>query len=135
MSQAQELGRYAEDLAAEYILSLGWRIIARNARNKYGELDIIALDNSDKDKHNSELVIIEVRARTLGKIQSPADSIGYRKLHSLINSSRLFIEDNLNWPGFWRIDLVGITITEKNHPDNWTLEHIRDITSGMNFLS
>ncbi len=132
MTQAQELGRHAEDLAAEYILSLGWRIIARNTRNKYGELDIIALDNSDKD--NSELVIIEVRARTIGKIQSPADSIGSRKLHSLINSSRLFIEDNLNWPGFWRIDLVGITITEKNHPDNWTLEHIRDITSGMNFL-
>ena len=132
MTQAQELGRHAEDLAAEYILSLGWRIIARNTRNKYGELDIIALDNSDKD--NSELVIIEVRARTIGKIQSPADSIGSRKLHSLINSSRLFIEDNLNWPGFWRIDLIGITITEKNHPDNWTLEHIRDITSGMNFL-
>lgn len=129
MTQAQELGRFAEDKAAEYILSIGWRIIARNIRNKYGELDIIALD-----KGKNELVIIEVRARTIGKIQSPADSIGYRKLRSLINSSRLYIEDSLNWLGFWRIDLVGITIQEKNHPDNWTLEHIRDITSGMNFL-
>ena len=129
MTQAQELGRFAEDKAAEYILSIGWRIIARNIRNKYGELDIIALD-----KGKNELVIIEVRARTIGKIQSPADSIGTRKLHSLINSSRLYIEDSLNWLGFWRIDLVGITIQEKNHPDNWTLEHIRDITSGMNLL-
>lgn len=129
MTQAQELGRFAEDKAAEYILSLGWRIIARNIRNKYGELDIIALD-----KGKNELVIIEVRARTIGKIQSPADSIGYRKLRSLINSSRLYIEDSLNWLGFWRIDLIGITIQEKNHPDNWTLEHIRDITSGMNLL-
>ncbi|MBQ7561655.1 MAG: YraN family protein [Synergistaceae bacterium] len=129
MTQAQELGRFAEDKAAEYILSIGWRIIARNIRNKYGELDIIALD-----KGKNELVIIEVRARTIGKIQSPADSIGYRKLRSLINSSRLYIEDSLNWLGFWRIDLIGITIQEKNHPDNWTLEHIRDITSGMNLL-
>lgn len=129
MTQAQELGRFAEDKAAKYILSIGWRIIARNIRNKYGELDIIALD-----KGKNELVIIEVRARTIGKIQSPADSIGYRKLRSLINSSRLYIEDSLNWLGFWRIDLVGITIQEKNHPDNWTLEHIRDITSGMNLL-
>lgn len=129
MTQAQELGRFAEDKAAEYILSIGWRIIARNIRNKYGELDIIALD-----KGKNELVIIEVRARTIGKIQSPADSIGYRKLRSLINASSLYIEDSLNWLGFWRIDLVGITIQEKNHPDNWTLEHIRDITSGMNLL-
>ena len=129
MTQAQELGRLAEDKAAKYILSIGWQIIARNIRNKYGELDIIALD-----KGKNELVIIEVRARTIGKIQSPVDSIGSRKLHSLINSSRLYIEDSLNWPGFWRIDLIGITIQEKNHPDNWTLEHIRDITSGMNLL-
>ena len=130
MTQAQELGRYAEDKAAEYILSLGWRVIARNIRNKYGDLDIIAIDND-----NNEIVIIEVRARTIGKIQSPLDSIGSRKLNALIKSAREFIEEELNWDGFWRIDFIGITITHKNEPDNWTLEHISDITAGMNIIS
>ena len=123
MTQAQELGRFAEDRAAEYVLSLGWKILARNVRNQYGELDITAIDDS-------ELVIVEVRARTLGQIQSPLDSIGSRKLRTLVRSSMEFVND-VEWTGFWRIDVIGITITG----DTWELEHVRDITAGMNISS
>ena len=122
-TQAQELGRKAEDLAAEYVLSLGWNIIARNVRNEYGELDIIAMDPCE-----SELVIVEVRARTIGKMQGPVDSVGRRKLRALVNASTCYVE-SLEWSGFWRIDLIGITVNSKKAPEDWELEHIRDITS------
>ena len=128
MTKAQELGLFAEDRAADYVLSIGWKILARNVRNKYGELDIIAIDDSN------ELVVIEVRCRTLGKIQSPLDSIGPRKLNILVKSSRELV-DELEWDGFWRIDLIGITLNEKQDLEDWKLTHIKDITSGMNFLS
>ena len=124
MTEAQELGRFAEDRAAEYIVSLGWKILARNVRNDYGELDIIAADGH-------ELVIAEVRARTVGKIQSPADSIGSRKLRTLTRSGLEFMND-IDWDGFWRIDVIGITFHDKNDINNWELEHIKDITAGMN---
>ena len=124
MTEAQELGRFAEDRAAEYIVSLGWKILARNVRNDYGELDIIAADGH-------ELVITEVRARTVGKIQSPADSIGSRKLRTLTRSGLEFVND-IEWDGFWRIDVIGITFHDKNNINNWELEHIKDITAGMN---
>ena len=128
MTKAQELGLFAEDRAADYVLSIGWKILARNVRNKYGELDIIAIDDSN------ELVVIEVRCRTLGKIQSPLDSIGPRKLNILVKSSRELV-DELEWDGFWRIDLIGITLNEKQDLEDWKLTHIKDITSGMDFLS
>ena len=128
MTKAQELGQFAEDKAADYVISIGWKVIARNVKinldNVRGEIDIAAIDDK------GELVIVEVRCRTLGKIQSPLDSIGARKLRSLIKSSMVFI-DNLGWENFWRIDIIGITLNN----DDWTLEHVRDITAGMNLLS
>ncbi len=131
MTEAQELGKFAEDVAAEYILSSGWKILARNVKNQHGELDIIAIDLKSQPQ---ELVIIEVRCRTIGKVQSPFDSIGPKKLNSLIKSSRKFV-DEIEWEKFWRIDIIGITMKEQNNYSNWELEHIRDITSGMNVLS
>lgn len=131
MTLAQELGRFAEDIAADYLLSLNWLILGRNLRNEYGELDIAALDRVSRP---DELVIVEVRGRTIGMIQSPFDSIGPKKLRTLINSAREFVNSS-DWSGFWRIDVIGVTLRDKDDRSNWQLEHIRDITGGMNVLS
>jgi putative endonuclease len=48
-------GRIAEARAAEHLALLGYEILARNARTKYGELDLVALDRR-------ALVFIEVKA-------------------------------------------------------------------------
>ena len=85
MNTAHKLGLFAEDAAAEYLVSIGWRVIARNVRNQYGELDIIALDAKTQPQ---ELVIVEVRCRTLGKIQTPIETIGFRKLRTLLRASQ-----------------------------------------------
>ena len=128
MNLAHELGQLAENLAAEYLVSLGFRVLARNIRNKYGELDIAAYDTNT---YPEELVVVEVRCRTLGKMQSPLESIGRRKINTLIRSSQQFVDD-MNWGGFWRIDFVGITANNKKAPDDWELVYVKDITSGMN---
>ena len=127
MTKAQELGKFAEDKAADYVLSLGWKVLARNVRNQYGEIDIASVDDKD-------LVIIEVRCRTLGKVQSPLDSIGPKKLNSLVKASREFI-NSIDWPNFWRIDVIGITINNKSELQDWELEHFKNITEGMNIMS
>ena len=113
------------------MLSIGWKIIARNVKNFYGELDIVSIDTKINPQ---ELVIVEVRSRTIGKIQSPLDSIGSRKLNSLVKSSREFINE-IEWENFWRIDVIGITMKNKNDLKDWELTHIKDITSGLNILS
>ena len=123
MNESHLLGRRAEDIAAEYLLSLGWKILERNAKNRYGELDITALDGR-------ELVIVEVRCRTIGEVQSALDSIGSMKLRTLLRSSMFYV-DGLGWEGFWRIDAIGITVKGKHLSDGWELEHVKDITVGM----
>ena len=125
MNTAHKLGLFAENTAAEYLVSIGWKVIARNVTNKYGELDIVALDAKTQP---IELVIAEVRCRTLGKIQTPLESIDSRKLRTLLRASQEYVDD-LNWSGFWRIDVIGITLQNKNTLENWELEHVKNITS------
>jgi putative endonuclease len=50
------LGRLGEQLAAAHLERLGFAIVARNARTRYGEIDLIAFDGE-------ALVFVEVKAR------------------------------------------------------------------------
>ena len=119
-----ELGRRAENLAVEYVTGLGWRLLSRNFTCSLGELDIVA-----EDKQANELVVVEVRYRTCGDTQSPEDSIGPKKLRTLVNTGRVFV-DNAGWTGPWRIDLVGVTASARDPEEFLKLTHIRDITGG-----
>jgi putative endonuclease len=52
-------GRLAEARAAEHLGSLGYRILERNPRTRYGELDLVCLDRR-------ALVFVEVKAARAG---------------------------------------------------------------------
>jgi putative endonuclease len=54
-AQRQRIGRAAEDLVAARLDAACWQIVERNARTRYGELDIVALDGAT-------LVFVEVKA-------------------------------------------------------------------------
>jgi putative endonuclease len=45
MSARADLGRAGEQLAAQHLERLGFRIVARNHRTRFGELDLIAADD------------------------------------------------------------------------------------------
>ena len=57
-------GRLAEARAAEHLASLGYGILERNARTRYGELDLVALDRR-------ALVFVEVKAVRAGSRVGP----------------------------------------------------------------
>src|ERR1700761_9518475 len=57
-------GRLAEARAAEHLALLGYGMLARNARTRYGELDIVAMDRR-------ALVFVEVKAVRAGGSVGP----------------------------------------------------------------
>jgi putative endonuclease len=59
-------GRLAEARAAEHLGSLGYRILERNARTKFGELDIVTFD-----ARRRALVFVEVKAVRAGSQVGP----------------------------------------------------------------
>ncbi len=140
MNYTSELGKLSEERAAKFLCEIGYKILGRNYSNQFGELDIIALDESVANL--PELVIVEVRCRTLGKIQAPLDTVGTQKLRKLIRTARALIEE-IGWENCWRFDVIGITLKkqmtiremldEKNL--DLEIEHVKDVTSGMNIFS
>jgi putative endonuclease len=57
----QELGRRGEELAVEHFSRLGYRVLARNHRTRFGELDLVLTDEDE-----ATIVFCEVKARRLG---------------------------------------------------------------------
>lgn len=68
----RELGRQGEEAAASYLEEKGYRLLARNYRCRFGEIDLIALDGE-------VLVFVEVRCRTSDRYGLPEESIVRRK--------------------------------------------------------
>src|SRR4051812_50163995 len=65
-------GEIGEQIAAEHLRHRGYRIVARNYRTRYGELDLVAADDR-------ALVFCEVKTRVAGGRSGPAgalDAIG-----------------------------------------------------------
>ena len=63
-SPAREPAQRAEELVARRLAAAGWEIVERNARTRYGELDIVALDGR-------ALVFVEVKAGREGAAFGP----------------------------------------------------------------
>ncbi len=114
-----ETGRHGEALAERYFRQKGWTILERNIRVRGGELDLVALDGD-------ELVVVEVRTRSIGKILPAEETVGPRKMKVLVRSGRILVETR-GWVGPWRIDLLGINLDADGRA---RYHHLPDITSG-----
>lgn len=86
-----ESGKSAEDLAAEFLAQQGLKIIARNVRNRYGEIDIIA---QEKDT----LLFVEVRLRQSTAFGGAAASITAAKQKRLHAAASLYLSERVDQP-------------------------------------
>jgi len=80
----QELGDAGEDAACKLLRRAGYRILERNWRNKWGELDAIAWEAD-------ELVFVEVRSRSSGGFGTGAESVTPRKQKQIIRAARIYM--------------------------------------------
>lgn len=113
------LGKWGEDIAENKLREMGWKILGRNISFRCGELDIVAVDDD-------EIVMVEVRTRTVGEMMPPECSVGPRKLRKLVNAGKSYVLKN-KWDGPWRIDLMAVTVESEKH---FRIERYQDITAG-----
>ncbi len=116
------LGRTAEDLVAARLAAARWEIVERNARTRFGELDIVALDGSS-------LVFLEVKAgRTCADFgpERPVLAIGPRKQRQVRRLATAWMaERRPSLPRYdeIRFDAVGVTLDRTGTVTDF--EHIR----------
>jgi len=103
-------GKYFEDLACQYLLSLGYEILIRNLHCRYGEIDIVALDGE-------VLVFVEVKGTHTDF--NPAERIDSRKLRKIYRCIENFLKE---YPAReCRVDAIIIRDNQIEHLKNISL--------------
>lgn len=104
------LGKEGEDLAALHLKNLGFSILARNYRQKTGEIDIIAKDGD-------WLVFVEVKTRKSLRFGQPFEAVTTKKQAQLSRVALDYLSRNnlLDQPA--RFDVISILL-----PDNGKAE-------------
>jgi len=109
----KEKGRSGEDLAVDYLLKKGYRILQRNFRFEHGEIDIVADDGG-------VLVFVEVKARRSKQFGEPEEAVSFYKRATLRKTARGYLFRNEIDDRECRFDVVAIEY-EKKIP---TIRHI-----------
>jgi putative endonuclease len=95
----QRIGKWGEETAAAWLAERGYRILARNHRTPYGEIDIIA-------QTESTTVFIEVKTLTASKTFFPEQQITARKREHMLNAAQHYAaEHSIDQ---WRIDVIAL---------------------------
>lgn len=105
--QRQHLGRTAEDLVTVRLVAAHWEILERNARTRYGELDIVAL-------HGCTLVFIEVKAGRANSAygpERPVHAVDRRKQQRIRRLATAWLGERRALPYYAeiRFDAVGVS--------------------------
>ncbi|HET7573546.1 MAG TPA: YraN family protein [Solirubrobacterales bacterium] len=119
--QRLKIGRAAEDLVAGRLAAAGWEIVERNARTRFGELDIVALDSGT-------LVFVEVKAGRAGSAfgpERPVLAVDRRKQLRVRRLATAWMGERRDAPFYAeiRFDAVGVTFDRAGRPVD--VEHIR----------
>ncbi|MBI2028582.1 MAG: YraN family protein [Candidatus Levybacteria bacterium] len=108
MKIANPIAKFGEDKACEYLKKLGYKIVERNFRKGYGEIDIIAIEETEKD--GKILVFIEVKTRTSDSYGTPLEAITYWKLKEIVKTAQFYKMIHPKLPESLRIDAVSVTL-------------------------
>lgn len=114
-----EIGALGEQLAVDHLRRLGLRILDRNWRCRYGELDVVAADEMA-----GVVVFVEVKARTNDRFGGAVQAVTPAKVRRLRRLAGLWLGQHR---GAWeavRIDVIAISIGASRIPE---LTHIEGV--------
>jgi putative endonuclease len=111
-----QLGNWGEELAAQFLQDLGYRILATNYRCVYGEVDIVA-------QEGEELVFVEVRTRSSETFGVPEESLSRAKVRRLVATCQDYVGRCAGEDTGWRIDLVCVYLGQDRRLQR--IQHLR----------
>jgi putative endonuclease len=115
MAIHNELGKFGEEKAVEYLLSKGYKIRDRNWKAGKYELDIVA----EKD---GQLVIVEVKTRSTSIFGNPEEFVNNTQIKRIIYAAQHYVfRYNIHFGT--RFDIISIL---KIPDGNYEIKHIED---------
>lgn len=101
-------GEVGERFTEEYLKKHGYKILERNYRKPYGEIDIIA------HKDNT-IAFVEVKTRHINSLTQPYEAVDFKKQKRLIKTAAAYLSEN-HTDSFCRFDVSEVftdSVTQK----------------------
>jgi putative endonuclease len=108
-------GTIGEDVAVDYLMKKGYRIIQRNYRFEHGEIDIVAEDGN-------VLVFVEVKARRSKEFGEPEEAVTSCKRGKIRATADGYLFENDIDDKECRFDVIAIDY----HDNKTEIRHIID---------
>ncbi len=116
MKNKQFIGKSGEEIAANYLLKKGYKILFRNYHSQFGEIDIIALDRDT-------LAFIEVKTRS-SNFETAFSSVSFSKQQKLTKTALDFISKNYEYEDFLtRFDVIVVLFDQR---EEYRIKHMAD---------
>lgn len=97
------IGRRGEELAIEFLVRQRYRILERNYRKSFGEVDIIARDKNT-------LVFIEVKTRQSTRFGTPFEAVDIRKQRQLSRIAQEYLQSHDSADVSARFDVIAVRL-------------------------
>lgn len=98
---SKSLGSRGEDLAAQYLTQRGYRILDRQARGYFGEIDIVA-------QLGDVIVFVEVKTRASRATGDPSEAVTATKQKKITRSAQAYLKKRRWLNRRCRFDVIGI---------------------------
>lgn len=112
------LGRWGEDIAAEYLRKKRYTIVAANYRCRFGEIDLIA-------ENRQFLVFVEVKLRKSAAFAEAMEFVDRRKQERLKETAAIYLSQNETQKQP-RFDVIEIYAPEGTQTRKPTVHHWED---------
>jgi putative endonuclease len=107
MTKKIKIGKFGQQLAAQFLLNKGYQLIKENYYCSDGEIDLILADQK-------QLVFVEVKTRLSQKFGLPEEAIDQRKKEKLYQTALTYLtKAEINHDN-WRIDCLAVEIDQIN---------------------
>ncbi len=111
----KQIGSLGEKYAADYLISCGYIILAKNFSAKCGEIDIIA-------RLEKTVAFVEVKTRKGIDFGTAAQSVNYKKQQKIIKTAQAYIICNKAEAFSYRFDIIEVYY---NFSGQYRLNHIK----------
>ncbi|NLK45428.1 MAG: YraN family protein [Treponema sp.] len=101
----KKIGNNGEERASIFLENAGYKVLERNYRSRYGEIDIIVCKNET-------VVFVEVKTWPRSDFFSLAQAVDYRKQKRIIKTAKCFLAEHRQYKECYvRFDLIALDIS------------------------
>lgn len=106
MEGIMDTGKRGEAIAERYLSTLGYEILERNYRSRFGEIDLVA-------SHHGVIVFVEVKTRSTIRQGLPCEAVNREKQRRIRRMARYYLMVQGQSEAECRMDIIEIILQGK----------------------